>query len=291
MSIKTTSFSGEPLPLDISREIVKRATEGSTVMKLAHRIPVSGRGEAIPAFVSNGRAEFVEELAKKPNNDPETKMITILPKKIANIVVLSDESLKDINALESTVLDTLAASVGERFDEEVFGTATTYYADALGAIATAQSLDSDVYDAFVDSLANIAEAKGKMNGIALSAKGQAKVMKYKDTTGQPIFLDNVTKSDSPGIFGVPTYVSNNFPQTGNIVGYAADWSTAIYGIADEISLTSSKEATVNGVNLFEQNATAVRVEARIGFAVGFADQFIKLTSSENVLKAAKTTVK
>ena len=58
--------------------------------------------------------------------------------------------------------------------------------------------------------------------------------------------------------------------TPNIVGFAGDWTQALYGVVEGVKIDYSSDATLddgNGgtINLFQQNMFAVRAEIEIGF--------------------------
>ena len=75
------------------------------------------------------------------------------------------------------------------------------------------------------------------------------------------------------------YVSGS-PST---VGFAGDWTKALYGIVEGVDITFSSDASLtlaNGttINLFQRNMFAVRAEIEVGF-VADTSVFTKLTAS------------
>ena len=71
------------------------------------------------------------------------------------------------------------------------------------------------------------------------------------------------------------------PGTPAIVGIAGDFSDAVYGVVEDITVEFSREATlVNGnttINLWQNNMVACKVEATLAFAVKSAAEFVLLT--------------
>jgi len=54
-----------------------------------------------------------------------------------------------------------------------------------------------------------------------------------------------------------------------VVGFAGDWSQAVYGTVEGVQIAISDQATLTDgsttINLFEQNMFAVRAEIEVGF--------------------------
>ena len=74
------------------------------------------------------------------------------------------------------------------------------------------------------------------------------------------------------VLGARTEISKGAYVTGtpNVVGFAGDWSQAMYGIVEGVKIDYSSDATLdlgsgNVINLFQQNMFAVRAEIEIGF--------------------------
>ena len=74
--------------------------------------------------------------------------------------------------------------------------------------------------------------------------------------------------------------------TPNVVGFAGDWSQAMYGLVQGITVDISDQATLTAgtqespvtINLWQQNMFAVRAEIEVGF-VADTTVFNKLTTT------------
>lgn len=55
----------------------------------------------------------------------------------------------------------------------------------------------------------------------------------------------------------------------DVVGFAGDWTQAVYGTVEGVQIAISDQATLtdgsNTINLFQQNMFAVRAEIEVGF--------------------------
>ena len=59
------------------------------------------------------------------------------------------------------------------------------------------------------------------------------------------------------------------PSADAVVGFAGDWTQAVYGTVEGVQIAISDQATLTDgestINLFEQNMFAVRAEIEVGF--------------------------
>lgn len=123
-----------------------------------------------------------------------------------------------------------------------------------------------------------------MNGIVLAPKGKAVLLNAVDNNGRPLFINNVSEGAVPVVLGAPTYQSKGAYVAGspNTVGFAGDWTQAIYGTVEGVQITVSDQATLTDgsstINLFQQNMFAVRAEIEVGFRCD-TTVFNKLTTA------------
>ena len=136
----------------------------------------------------------------------------------------------------------------------------------------------DIFD-FIDCKTE----DGKLSYFNISVAVSDKLMKAAEDDGD---FDLHSRADgSPVILGAPAYIKKAAYIAGspNVVGFAGDWSKAVYGIVEGVEIAFSSDATLelaNGttVNLFQQNMFAVRAEIEIGFRAD-TSVFNKLTNT------------
>ena len=264
------------LPAEVSSEIIAKTQEESAVMKLARQIALPGRGVEIPVIVSDPAAEWVSETGLKPVSNPTLEKKVMSAYKLATIVPFSNEFKRDAAALYNALVGRLPLVLAQTFD------ATVFHGDAPGsnfdtfASAQAQALDDDVYAGLVAADGDIADNGGITNGFVISPKGKSVLLGATDTTKRPLFINNVAEGAVPMILGCPTVQSKGAYKAGDstdVVGFAGDWTKALYGIVDGINISYSEDATLTTgtaqnpvqINLFQQNMFAVRVEMEVGF--------------------------
>lgn len=274
------------LPNEVSQEIIQKTRDASVVMRLARQIALPGRGVQIPVIASDPTASWVAETGNKPVSTPTLDKKIMQAHKLAVIVPFSNEFRRDAAALYDALIARLPGVLGKTFDSTVFfGPASGSLAnfDNFSAV-TAQSLASSVYGGLVAADADIGEQGGIMDGIVLAPQGKSVLLGALDGQNRPIFIDSIREGDVPVVLGARTYVTPAAYQAGSaasgsdaavpdVIGFAGDWTKAMYGTVEGVRIDYSSDATLtvtNGtdttmINLFQQNMFAVRAEIEVGF--------------------------
>ncbi len=271
------------LPEAVSGEILSKVLETSVVQRAARRIALPGNGTAVNIVTGEPTASWVGETALKPVSNGTAATKILRPYKLAVIETFSNEFRRDLPALYAALADRLPAALAKKFDTTVFhGTAPGSDFDTLAASA-AQVLD---YDGLVASLSAIGAAGYDMNGVIVAPQGEAAVLALKDTTDRPLFISNLQNDGSVGsLLGRPVFKSRAAfaDATPDVLGFAGDWSQAIWGQVNDVTIKISDQATLTSgettINLFQQNMFAVLAEIEVGFRVSDDDAFVKLTAA------------
>lgn len=286
MSGISTNRSNITLPTELSSEIIQKTQESSAVMQLARQIALPGRGVTIPVITSDPEANWVAETAAKPVSNPGLSQKVMTPYKLAVIVPFSDEFRRDAAALYDQLVARLPGALAKKFDFTVFnGTAPGTGFDVLSG-CTAQSIDVNAsgvggfYSALVAADVDIAAAGGDLNGFAMSPQARGEMLSALDKDGRPIFINNVSEGTIPRLLGQPVMYSRGLYGAGNAasgstaakpdtIGFAGDWTKAMYGTVEGVQVSISDQATLTisntAVNLWEHNMFAVRAEIEVGF--------------------------
>ena len=206
--------------------------------------------------------------------------------KLAVIVPFSNEFRRDVAALYDALIQRLPGALGQKFDNTVFGGTAAPGSDFDNfASVTAQSLASDVYGGLVAADTDIALHGGILNGFVLAPQGRGILLGAVDKNDRPLFINNVAEGAIPMVLGAKTEMSKAAFKSGTPaqVGFAGDWTQAMYGIVEGVKIDYSSDATLdlgsgNVINLFQQNMFAVRAEIEVGFRAD-TSVFNKLTAS------------
>lgn len=284
---RTTSIS---LPGAVSSEIWQKTQEGSAVMRMARRIELPGLGVTIPVITGDPEAGWVGETEKKPvkRGTLATKQMT--PYTLAVIVPFSNQFKRDLPNLYDALIQRLPLALGKKFDQTVFGGVTVPGSnfDTLKG-CTAQEIGTDAYGGLVAAQADIAAHDGILNGWVLSPKAQSVLLTAVDGNKRPLFINSVAEGAVPMILGASAvqskgaYIADTTSAKKHVVGFAGDWTQAVYGTVEGVQIALSDQATLTDgsstINLFEQNMFAVRAEIEVGFRCD-TSVFNKLTKTE-----------
>lgn len=284
---RTTSIS---LPGAVSSEIWQKTQEGSAVMRMARRIELPGLGVTIPVITGDPEAGWVGETEKKPvkRGTMATKQMT--PYTLAVIVPFSNQFKRDLPNLYDALIQRLPLALGKKFDQTVFGGVTVPGSnfDTLKG-CTAQEIGTNAYGGLVAAQADIAAHDGILNGWVLSPKAQSVLLTAVDGNKRPLFINSVAEGAVPMILGASAvqskgaYIADTTAAKKHVVGFAGDWTQAVYGTVEGVQIALSDQATLtdgsSNINLFEQNMFAVRAEIEVGFRCD-TSVFNKLTKTE-----------
>lgn len=268
---RTTTIA---LPGAVSGEIWQKTQEASAVMALARQVQLPGLGMTIPVITGDPEAGWVGETEKKPvkRGTLATKQMT--PYTLAVIVPFSNQFRRDVPALYDAIVQRLPGALAKKFDATVFGgTAPGSNFDTLGG-CTAQSILTSAYGGLVAADADIAAHDGILSGWVLAPQGKAILLSAVDGNDRPLFINSVAEGAVPMILGAPVRQSKGAytaetASAAAVVGFAGDWTQAVYGTVEGVKIAISDQATLTDgestINLFEQNMFAVRAEIEVGF--------------------------
>lgn len=280
MAVTNASIS---LPEEVSSEIIKNALAESAVMQLARQVVLPGHGMTIPVITGDPEAYFVDEGTAKTNSDAQLATRHMKGRTIAIIEPFSNQFRRDNGALYDELVSRLPALLAQKFDDQVFhGDAVTGF-DTLKD-AAAVSLDTDAWGGLVTCRETIEAADGELNGFALSNQGITRLLSEKDNNGRPLYVDGVAQGSFGNLLGVPVTKAKRAykKDTKNVLGFAGDWTNALYGVVQDVTIDIADQATLTTstgtINLFEQNMFAVRAEIEVGFICAQAGQFVKVTA-------------
>lgn len=285
MSGISTNRTNISLPTAVSSQIIQKVQEDSAVMRLATQVALPGQGLTIPVITSDPTAAWVDETDNKPVSNPGLGTKVMRGYKLAVIEPFSNQFRRDYGALYDALIARLPRVLAAKFDNTVFGGAAAPGSDFdTFASITAQDLSTNPYNALVAAVTDVAVNGGVLNGFALSPQAQGILLSSTDDNGRPLFINSVAEGAIPRILGQSTYLSRGayIAGTPNVVGFAGDWTKAMYGVVEGVDITFSSDATLKladntEINLFQRNMFAVRAEIEIGFRADL-DAFNALTA-------------
>lgn len=291
---KLSDFSGFLTP-QLSQPYFDEVAKVSTVQRLARKVPLGVSGQAIPVVTSKPTASWVEEGNKKPTTKSGLGLIKMTPKKIAAIAVVSAETVRaNPGNYVSIFKNDIAEAFALAFDSAALhGTDSPFETNVdkttkTVALGTAAAASGGIYGDAVSALDLLIKDKRKLTGFAFDTSAEAVLLNSYDTNGRPLLVEPVyadTALTAARLLGRSAMLGDGVADTtGKTIGYAGDWTKAVWGALGGITYKVSTEAsvTINGqlVSLFENNLVAILAEAEFGFAMAEANagSFVKLTA-------------
>jgi HK97 family phage major capsid protein len=242
--------------------VFERLREESALAKAGARVvPVAGRALVVPRLLSDGVATWTAELAQINSDSPVGDTLTLTPKKAANVVTLSNESIRDAPVSElDAVGAALARSVARRVDLTAFSTDAATATSPAGLLVGVQAQTGGIttVDQYLKALATINAVGGNGNAIFLNPSDVLTLQLLKQGTGSnvPLLQADVTLPGRYQIGGAPI-ISTTAKTAGTAL--VADASTIVIGIGVDI------EVAFSGDSAFTADATVARVVTRIDF--------------------------
>lgn len=296
----TDTAGGFLVPEEFTSELLRIVEDFGLVRKNARTIPMSSNVRNIPRLASSVSVNWVDENTAGTESDPVFGNVQLTAKTLVGLTVVSNEMLQDSNpAIAPILLEIFAEAIaGEEDNQGLVGTGTPFtgiLGDANVVALSMASGDTTFGDVTVDYLRNlIAQVKATVlngAGFVMHREVWATVQTLKDgngayiaTTTNPFVSGDATKAmDVVGtLFGYPVRLSDKMPST-----TAVDTKFIIFGnmkylyLGDRqtVTFSTSDSATVGANNVFEQNASAVRVVERISLAVAEPNGFATLKTS------------
>lgn len=280
--------TGVYLPPQVSSEIWQTAQESSAVMQLASAVELPGSGVTIPVITGDPEADWVSETDEKPVDRPTVARKDMTPYKLAVIVPFSNEFRRDLPALYQALASRIPGALAKKFDATVFGsTAPGSNFDTLGGAASV-GISGDTYSGLVAADQAVATGGGDLTGWALSPQARGVLLGATDGSGRPLFIDNIrTEGQVASLLGAEVAISKAVYADNGVdpdrLGFAGDWSSALYGTVEGVQVAISDQATIQdgatSLNLWQRNMFAVRAEIEVGFVVRDIAHFVQLTDA------------
>lgn len=289
-STLTAQDGGILLPTPNSASIIPfLRTENTFLAQGPTRIPLIGGRYNQPVGVSGSTAGYVGEGAKKPVGSPTFGSISMSSKKIAGIVMVTEEALKwSLADLRGYITNDLRETLAEFMDTALYfgaGSATV----PLGILQ--RNADINVFDAsnaalFADPTAPTIQELDRVATLMLLAITDRKIRanpSFKWLMNYHLHQYLLNARNEHGLLVYPELangtwkgfgltVTNAIPNNGGVLTDESilaliDWNNVLYGDDEDVTVRTSTEATIDPgtgvlVQLFQQNMMAILMEAR-----------------------------
>lgn len=232
----------------------------------ARLIPVSGKSAHVPRLLSSGTSSWVGELQPIPSSAPDADDVVLTPKKLANLVSLSNEAVADssVSTLD-TVGDAMTRSAGRAMDLQAFSALPATDISPAGLLDASRALPSAVGTPNIATIrariAALVALGARPNAVYVGGTVYAALDAEADSTGRGLLEPDPSRPGATMIAGAHLHVVP-LPAGYAIVAEAAQ---VLVGLRKDASVELSKHAA------FGSDATTARVVVRADFGINDAD--------------------
>lgn len=297
-STLTPQDGGVLLPTPNSASIMPMLRNENTFFASnPRRIQLVGGRFNMPIQTGHATAGYIGEGAKKPVGSPTFGSISMSSKKIAGIVMLTEEVLKwSLANIRAFVETDLRDTMGQNIDTAMFfgaGTATVPWG-IFQRDAMLNLFDGSSTSLFADPTAPTLEELDAIGDLMLLAITDRNIrpkdsfqwsMNYhllsylrRQRGNNDMYVYPELQGENPRWKGFRVRPTNAIPNNGGAttdesILALVDWSEVWFGEEEDITVRTSTEATIDPgtgvlVGLFQQNMMAVLMEARHDVGLG-----------------------
>lgn len=240
----------------------------------ARRINVVGAQAHVPRVLTDGTATFVAELAQIPSSAPTGDDLVLVPKKIANCVTLSNESIGDspideLDGVGSALVQAVAAALDSRAFSVNAATAVAF-AGLLSNTLPTQTGGVGSLDTFIRAIGTIEAAGGRGTAIYINPTDLTNLRLIKQATGSnmPVLQPDLQAAGAERVGGAILWPTPPMPA-----------GTALVAQADQIvvGVRQDAEVTFSPHSAFTSDAVVARVVARADVGINDPVGLVKVT--------------
>jgi len=236
MSTTLSSINSTLLPATITGPIFDQAVESSAVMSLARRVPLSMTAQtAIPVSMDVPAAGWVSEGGVKPVGNGQVGIKTMVGKKVALLVPVSQEiAMTNAAGLYAQLRQDLPTAIARAFDYAAIhgldlrtgaaGPFADYLKKGVASVelGTATQANGGMYADLVSGEQIVVDAGFDFTGFAADPRLKPTLKIRTDTQGRPLFVDGAdTQLNGGSLIGYPAFynrgVSGAYRRQGNRV--------------------------------------------------------------------------
>ena len=284
-AMSTTGSGGVLIPQLLSAKIIDLARNKIRVIQAgAVTWPMESKTLTVPRQVGDPSANWRPELGHIHRTDVSFEPLVLKACSMGALVTLSSELVEDAVGLTAFLNRVLSQVMAESVDQAALTGAGTIDPETeeriepVGVLNTDKvqeinlSADLTSYTPFSSAVTKIRQVNGEPSGLMMAPNNFGILDALTDTTGQPL-------QPPPSWRQVGHYDTNQVDEQTAIVG---DWSQLAIGLRHSLRLEyatagtipQDKEGIYEELNLFSQNAIAIRVLWRGDVAVQRPDQFV-----------------
>ena len=270
-------------PEDFAAYVLEHLSAASVVLASgATRITTAMKAVHVPKVTSDGSASWYSELEEIDEDGPAGDELLLIPKKVAELVRLSNEVVADsAPSVLDTVGTAMTRAVALTADRAILNGAGGK--EPLGVYGQAGQHAAGPID--IDTLVGAAGLIGGVGGVAraayLNPADHTALMLSKDGNGRPLLTPDFSGGPSSTVYGLTLWQTKGIAPGTALV---ADPAQIVVAVRSDPTVAVSTDA------LFTQDGAVCRVIARLDCGVNDASGLVSIsaTAERSEGKASET---
>lgn len=281
LTVGSDASAGYLAPPQFGDEILKAMVEYSPIRTYARVVQISGPEIRYPKRLTGTNAQWVTEIANRPESTPTYDQVTLTPYELATFVDVSKQLLEDASYdVEAELRDAFAEDAGAKegaafVNGDGVGKPTgILQADDIVEIVSghASTLGANPGDLLIDMMSRLPSAHANRGAWLMNRLTLASVRKLKDSQGAYLWQPSLREGAPSTLLGRPIIEAVDAPNVGAgafpiVFG---DWSG--YRIVDRVGLSVLVDPFTRATN----GITRFHMRMRVGGDVTHPDRFVKL---------------
>jgi HK97 family phage major capsid protein len=264
------------IPARYSMQIIQEATQQSSVLQLANRVPMGTQVERMPVPATFPRAGWTANSGgRKPYTDLKLSWEELVAEEVAAIVAIPDAILDDSSIdLWAYARPLLSEAIAVALDDAVlFGldAPPSFPPGGLAALAAVVPSGSDHVDT-INAAFQAVEVSGLgITGSAADISVRGSLRNMRDSDGALLCgCDTIDGREVSSLFGYRIVYMPFTPTEPDF--FTGNWRYAFVGVRQDIRFDLNRNAVIVDnagnvlINGWQDNMSALKVWARFGFA-------------------------
>lgn len=282
MTMNTTRDQSILTPAEVSNLVVTPLTQDSLAMQASTVVQSQTHEYRIPVVQDDPSASWVEEGEDISTSDQDLKEVTVTPRKVAGLTIITRELADDSTPEAATTVGKgLVRDLTRKVDEAFFGDLDSPAPSGLESLSNVHETSVSSWedlDPFAEAINNAEAHNAKLNTFVTNPDTALKLaqLKIQEGSNQPLLGMDATESTDRQILGVRLLVSP----------YVAD--ETVWGIDAEYVTTVIRRGGSNEAELvrddsryFESDRVALRAIMRVGFGFPHEKSIQKIILNES----------
>ncbi|WP_045821993.1 phage major capsid protein [Williamsia herbipolensis] len=270
----TTNNSKPLAPSEISDLIVAPTFEKATASQAATVMEFATPDLRVP-IIEDGSSAFVSEGSEIAISEPTFTEAVIVPKKVAQLVPVTNELLADAAGdIKTLIGESMTRSLARRIDAQFWAATTGPLGfKAIGSVADVLTATSNLsnLDVWIEAIADLAAHGHTATAAVVSPDVFKALATLKTSAGSNVTLLQASPTEAAQlrVAGLPVILTDALPAN---TAYVTDASKVLIGVR-----TSDVQIDVDQSVFFSSDRAAIRATLRVGVAYPAPTAIVRIT--------------